>query len=189
MKTFALRVIGVTYLLFCRLLMIPSLADADEPVRAETIEFLPAQTITLHEFEPDTLGPYEPRELGFYRRGGDKLYFMCDFAGSIIQKGSVENSYMFCDIRLNESIQSALHAAGSRSIPYGITLSGFGSYVLRQGVIYPMPYGELYRVEDLTRKDSKGDMLCFSESPVKKWGSMRLLIIPGNTSRFGGKRM
>ena len=136
----------------CRLAQV----QAEKPAAAQLVEILPAKTIMLHEFRGDTLGPYERRELGFYQRGEDKLYFSCDFSGSIVKEGPVENHRMSCEISLDASIQSALHAAGTRPVPYGITLSGFGSYVFRQGVIYPLPYGELYRVEDLTRSDNQG---------------------------------
>ena len=142
-------------------------AWADEPVTTPEIEFLPAETIKLHEFESDTIGPYDKRMLGEYRRGADQVPLWCDFNGKIVDRRSLENHRMDCEIEMNASM---FYLAGKRPIPSGLLQRPFVSYGFRQGHIYPLLFGELYRIEDLTRSDDRGKYALLKRVTRKELG-------------------
>lgn len=166
-RTFALCLSAIVWMWASPLPLILSQAHAEEPAAAPAVEILPAETIKLHEFEPDTLGPFVNRVLGEYRKGAEKGALWCDFSGSIVKKGAVENYRMNCEIRLDASI---LQEAGKRLIPPVLVEPSSGSYSFRQGFIYPLPFGELYRVEDLTRSDKQGDYAVLKRVTRKELG-------------------
>ena len=166
-RTFALCVIAIAWMSDCQPPLILSQVWADEPVTVPTIEILPAETIKLHEYEPDSMMPSDRRDFGVYLHDVQEIPLSSDFSGHISKSGPEEILCMNCNIQMDISL---LYRARRPPIAQYFDQKIYGLYCFRQGMIYPLLFGELYRIEDLTRSDDRGEYALLKRVTRKELG-------------------
>ncbi len=129
------------------------LFSCDCPLMAT--ELVPLETIKLYDVTefPGQVRLADTRDEKGQFQGG----ITAEVFGSINKKGSPKEHNMHYNISLDESDQNTAFEVGKRPLLREMIVPIEVDYRFQQGVIYPMPFGELYRVADLTRSDESGN--------------------------------
>lgn len=106
-------------------------------LRATELE--PLETIKLHnvtEF-PDQVRLANTRD----EKGEYQGAITAEHVSTIYRTGTPHEHSMHCNISLDESAQNTAFEAGKRPLLWGMIKKNYWDYRLRQGFIYPLPYG------------------------------------------------